>query len=124
MIDFLSDIAGRLLANLSRRHVFADLKPYICTFSDCKDALNTFPTRRMWETHEFKQHHLDTILFCSHCPSIFPTKEEAHSHLRGAHGILLEEKAHGVSLGFYEQREPHEAASLSCPLCFCVPGKS
>jgi ankyrin repeat protein len=112
-----------LLANISRRHVFADLKPHICTFSDCKDALRTFPTREMWETHEFDQHRFDTVLCCSVCSSSFPM-EEREDHLQVAHGILLEKKALVTSLGFYEQRKPHEAASLSCPLCLCVPGES
>jgi hypothetical protein len=49
---------------------------------------------------------------------------EKEGHLQAAHGIGLEKKALATSQGFYEQRKPHEAASLVCPLCLCVPGKS
>jgi hypothetical protein len=46
-------------------------------------------------------------------------------HLRAEHGTLPEKKkALSISLGLYEQRKPHEAISLSCPLCLCIPGKS
>ncbi|KAH8747795.1 hypothetical protein BGZ57DRAFT_835767, partial [Hyaloscypha finlandica] len=127
-IPFGCELCGQILSRIKnridwKRHVFADLKPYICTFSDCKDALKTFPTRGMWETHEFDQHRFDTVLCCSVCSSSFPM-EEREGHLQAAHGILLEKKALATSLGLYEQRKPHEAASLSCPLCLCVPGKS
>jgi len=79
----------------------------------------------MWETHEFDHHRFDTVWCCSVCASSFPTEEERRTHLRAEHGTLLEKKkALGISLGLYEQRKPHEATSLSCPLCTCIPGKS
>ena len=112
-----------MLTNASRRHVFADIKPYICTFSDCKDALKTFPTRAMWETHEFDQHRFDTSLCCSVCRCDVPT-EDREAHVQAAHGLHLKEKPLAISLGLHEQRRPHEAALLSCPLCLSVPGKS
>jgi hypothetical protein len=117
--------AEAFLANVPRRHVFADLKPYICTFSDCKDTLRTFPTRKLWEAHEFDHHRFDAVICCSVCPSKFPTKDEIQTHLRAKHKKLLEmKKALGISLGLREQRQPQEATSLSCPLCLCIPGKS
>jgi len=82
----------------------------------------------MWETHEFEQHRFDTVLCCSLCPrrlfNSFSTEEEGNGHLNTAHGRGLEKKAPGFPLGLYKQRKPHEAASLSCPLCLCVPGTS
>ncbi|PMD42143.1 hypothetical protein L207DRAFT_306462 [Hyaloscypha variabilis F] len=132
-IPFSCETCGQMLSQIKnridwKRHVFADLKPYLCTFSDCKDALRTFPTRKMWETHEFEEHRFDTVLCCSLCPSSltssFLTEEEGNEHLKSAHGRGLEKKAPGIPLGLYKQRKPHEAASISCPLCLCVPGTS
>jgi hypothetical protein len=80
----------------------------------------------MWETHEFDHHRSDTVLCCSVCPSSFQTEEEIETHLRAGHETLSEKggNARGILFGFYEQRKPHEAKSLSCPLCLCIPGKS
>jgi hypothetical protein len=43
-------------------HVFSDIRPYICTFSSCKEPLWTFATRMEWADHEFKNHYSESQL--------------------------------------------------------------
>jgi hypothetical protein len=43
-------------------HVFSDIRPYICTFSSCKEPLWTFATRMEWADHEFKNHYGESQL--------------------------------------------------------------
>lgn len=45
----------------TRMHVFADLRPYICTFPDCRDELAQFTTRAVWANHELTEHRYDQI---------------------------------------------------------------
>jgi hypothetical protein len=78
----------------------------------------------MWETHEFECHRFDAVLYCSVCPSDFPGEEERQAHIQAAHRGLFEKNVKEASLGLCERRKPHDVASLSCPLCLCIPGKS
>ncbi|KAK4219486.1 hypothetical protein QBC37DRAFT_136615 [Rhypophila decipiens] len=39
-----------------KRHVYADLQPYVCTFEDCRSATTYFETRHAWFDHETEVH--------------------------------------------------------------------
>jgi len=41
-----------------RRHVFRDVRPYICTRSGCHASLSTFSSRTEWVQHEIQEHFL------------------------------------------------------------------
>lgn len=108
---------------MARRHVFADLKPYICTFSGCEMELKTFPTRKMWEEHEFSRYREQASWGCPECPSDFATLAESYDHFEASHepvrdGQLPNNAAQGIIW-----RQPH-IASFQCPLCLCIPGDS
>ena len=107
-----------------RRHVFADLKPYICTFSGCKDELLTFPTRKLWEEHEFSQHRVDRSWNCSECPLGFGTPEEWRAHLDGVHRLQFNDGQFQVAASMAEKRTSQAVDSQQCPLCLRIPGKS
>ena len=68
-----------------RRHVFADLKPYICTFADCKLGLASFGTRKAWADHEFSIHRVSKIWLCHDCGSDFTNKEKFREHAKRRH---------------------------------------
>ena len=44
-----------------RGHVLGDLRPYVCTFEDCKIAGDTFASRKEYEYHEFSEHYIKLI---------------------------------------------------------------
>lgn len=111
-------------ADLSRQHVFADLKPYICTFSECKDDLALFSTRKLWEEHEFSQHRVDRSWSCSECPESFPTLEQWREHLIESHRTVLNEMQLQTAARLSEKRKIQDIQTHQCPLCLIVPGKS
>ena len=41
-----------------RKHVFADLRPYVCTFESCPDGHSTYSTRRYLAQHLLTRHGL------------------------------------------------------------------
>lgn len=108
----------------SRRHVFADLKPYVCTFSGCQDELKIFPTRSLWEDHEFSQHRFNKNWACSSCSFKTPTSEAYCEHLQVTHNLSLSDDQYQIATRSAEVREPQHIELQNCPLCLEVPGKS
>jgi len=49
----------------ARHHVFADLRPYMCTFPECKDSDKTYRTRLRFVNHELKEHRGRWIYHCA-----------------------------------------------------------
>jgi hypothetical protein len=90
-------------------HVFADIRPYICTFSSCKDALHTFATRNDWAEHEFKYHLGRTLWPCSKCPMTLNNTDELQGHLYEAHLVAIDQSMLKPTIT--------PIAELSCPLC-------
>lgn len=41
-----------ILADWCRKHVFDDLKPYVCTIEDCKDTATLYSHSGIWAQHE------------------------------------------------------------------------
>ncbi|KAL3477454.1 hypothetical protein BJX99DRAFT_226268 [Aspergillus californicus] len=39
-----------------KRHVFRDLRPYVCTFTECQNAEKLYATRHEWLYHEMQMH--------------------------------------------------------------------
>jgi hypothetical protein len=73
---FTCSICSKTLSGIRNRvdwkmHVFADLHPYICTFTDCPDSLTTYPTRQLWAEHELKNHRSHERYHCHDCSKVF-----------------------------------------------------
>jgi hypothetical protein len=107
-----------------RRHFFADLQPYICTFSTCKDELKTFPTRELWEDHEFGQHRVNRYWSCSKCQHKAKTPEDWRKHLELTHGVPLSDDQYLIAVPSAEVRDSVSIELENCPLCLEIPGKS
>lgn len=108
----------------SRRHVFADIKPYICTFSGCADELKAFPTRKLWEDHEFSLHRQSKFWACTQCPNKSQTTEDFRSHLINEHHIKFSRTQFQRVSQIAERSEQQAMDKQECPLCLEVPGKS
>ncbi|KAH7351162.1 hypothetical protein BKA65DRAFT_593972 [Rhexocercosporidium sp. MPI-PUGE-AT-0058] len=126
---FNCQICGHFLSNIRnrvdwRRHVFADLKPYLCTFPGCKDEFKTFATRKLWEEHEFGQHRMNNHWACSTCQHKSKSPELWRAHLVQAHTFPLSDGQYVLDARLVEVHEPIPIESLSCPLCLEIPGKS
>jgi hypothetical protein len=47
------------ITNVVRTHVLRDLRPYICTFEDCRQADQLFDTFQSWHLHEIQAHGVE-----------------------------------------------------------------
>lgn len=65
----------------SRKHVFRDLRPYVCTFEECN--LRMFGSRNEWFAHEIKIHRREWA--CVTCSKIFTSKSKFQDHLSSTH---------------------------------------
>ncbi|KAF4625812.1 hypothetical protein G7Y89_g12351 [Cudoniella acicularis] len=67
---------------LWKKHVLADLRPYMCTFEHCEIKL--FNDHHSWFSHELKNHRrLWKCYFCSHEP--FEHSDMYQNHLKSRH---------------------------------------
>jgi hypothetical protein len=83
-----------------------------------------FPTRKLWEEHEFGQHRLDRTFKCSDCSASLDTLEELRMHFKKLHQTTFTNTQFKIVASSSEQRTPHAVDSEECPLCLCIPGKS
>jgi hypothetical protein len=68
--------------DVARKHVFADLKPYVCTFEDCE--LRIFSDLHSWVSHELENHRKEwNCYFCRHPP--FSRSNDYLGHVKRQH---------------------------------------
>ena len=104
-------------------HVFADLRPYICTFSDCKDELAQFSTRAAWADHEFTEHRIVRMWRCPECSESLTSASNWEQHLQEMHQrVFIGPQLHSARHIAYETR-PRPIENEECPLCRIVLGK-
>jgi hypothetical protein len=70
-----------------RKHVFEDLRPYVCTFKDCTQGAHLYKGRHEWFAHEREMHRREW--FCSKCKKSFASKEKFRDHLTKKHKNLI-----------------------------------
>ena len=106
-----------------RMHVFADLRPYICTFPNCKDELAQFTTRAAWADHELTEHRYDMMWNCPECSEKFAGTSDWEQHLHEMHQrIFTGPQLHGARITA-SQMHLRPAETEECPLCRVVLGK-
>ncbi|KAJ5151022.1 uncharacterized protein N7482_010274 [Penicillium canariense] len=71
-----------------KMHDFGNLQSYLCTHEECKDAPKTFPTRKLWEDHEFNKHFTQVQWRCFRCNTTTSTQESFVHHLITSHGDI------------------------------------
>ncbi|KAL4938398.1 hypothetical protein BDV06DRAFT_231901 [Aspergillus oleicola] len=66
------------------RHIMRDLRPYVCTFQECKDADQQYDTFTEWVTHESSSHGVQfkDLRTCPICAQPNRTTHHVASHLR------------------------------------------
>jgi nucleoside phosphorylase len=96
-----------------RKHVFSDLRPYVCTFPDCDAPY--FGDINEWFQHEMTLHRV--AYKCFLCPNtVFYREEKYLSHLKREHAEMLDdcEEQPGRNLA----RKPLDQIPASdCPCC-------
>ncbi|EXJ67422.1 uncharacterized protein A1O5_09435 [Cladophialophora psammophila CBS 110553] len=122
-IPFQCEICTRTLSTIKDRtqwkiHVFTDIKPYVCTFNDCKDQLTVFPTRKLWAEHEFRNHRCRISFECYICSQHLDTEEMLFNHLRNEHSLT--ESRPGQLEAIIVRAKNVQARPIEgerCPLC-------
>lgn len=98
-----------------RKHVFEDLRPYICIWNDCVSSEQAFQDQRDWIRHMNMQHW--RVWDCPFgCPTALNDCRALEVHLRSAHeGELSIERANHVSI--LSSRTDQDKAQGQCPMC-------
>ncbi|KAG9239701.1 hypothetical protein BJ875DRAFT_447413 [Amylocarpus encephaloides] len=94
-----------------RKHTYADLKAYVCTFEECDMRLFSDPDE--WFEHELKTHRREWVCFlCQTCTS---TKAAFEWHLQSTHNLTNVAEIEALLL---QSEEPvDEFPPGSCLLC-------
>lgn len=104
-------------------HVFADLRPYICTFPDCRDELAQFTNRAAWADHEFTEHRHDQRWNCLECSKKFTSASDWEQHLQEMHHRVFIGPQLPAARNIAYQTKPRPIETEECPLCRIVLGK-
>ncbi|KAK0334423.1 hypothetical protein LTR02_010162 [Friedmanniomyces endolithicus] len=103
-----------------KKHVFRDLRAYVCTFKDCKEGL--FEDRQTWFEHELSQHRRHWV--CLSCPGkTFDSTTAFRQHLQVVHLQRAHQHPAGgitpeVDLLLEASSRPSDRMPTSaCPFC-------
>ena len=106
---------------MPRRHVFRDLLPYICTFSDCKDELRQFATRQAWADHEFNEHRIYKTWTCRLCSYECSQSTNLIDHLREGHIQCFSESQISTAMSTACTMKSKPTKEEKCLLCDTQP---
>ncbi len=100
--------------HIFRRHVFADMQAYVCTFTDCKTPNQLYETSDSWYNHELQMHRKEWCCNIGDHPPC-SNKEEFLRHMRTSHSDAYLEHQLPDVLKMCER--PTQQAHTICPLC-------
>jgi hypothetical protein len=96
-----------------RKHVFEDIRPYVCTFKNCRQSNHLFDSQHDWFEHEQEVHRREW--FCSSCDEVLDTRASFLEHVEGVHP--------GFQTVLERCERPMQSRQV-CPFCgdMCLPG--
>ncbi|KAF2969664.1 hypothetical protein GQX73_g3944 [Xylaria multiplex] len=101
---------------LWKRHVFRDLRPYVCTFKHCHNAGKLFSSRHDWKNHEFQIHRREYV--CQRCRTRCASRQEMSTHLQGHYGDPIPPAQMNIILDLCDRQvDPSSNHTDSCILC-------
>ncbi|KAH7152101.1 hypothetical protein B0J13DRAFT_255243 [Dactylonectria estremocensis] len=98
-----------------KRHVFGDLRPYTCIFSDCIESNADFDRRHRWQLH-VSQHHWRSWICPFSCEGTFPSATELKLHIGKKHVQNAPEEQLSAFVALGEKAVPDDTAN-TCPVC-------
>jgi len=100
-----------------RRHVYADLRPYLCVSEDCQTPEHQFDRRRDWMQHEL-QNHWKTYTCPFGCPdnSKYPSAAALKGHLNNKHKSNMSASQLGALIDL-SARPLQIEDGIDCRLC-------
>ena len=97
-----------------RRHIFRDLRPYVCTFEDCQNPDKQYITRHDWIYHETQMHRRQWT--CVEHKSNYPTQDLFIEHIKALHSKTVS-ASQLSSLVELSERPIDKMEITPCPLC-------
>ncbi|KAF8545338.1 hypothetical protein BDD12DRAFT_871622 [Trichophaea hybrida] len=73
-----------------KRHVFREIRPYMCTFPTCVKLEHLFGSQHEWFEHELEYHRQSW--YCNQCNQTFSSAETFKKHLQRVHPDSFSEK--------------------------------
>ncbi|KAJ4146174.1 hypothetical protein NW754_001638 [Fusarium falciforme] len=86
-----------------KRHVFRDLRPYICTFEHCQNPDKLYVSRHEWIYHELQIHRRKYV--CKECPKTSSSRTEMLAHVQEHYGESISPAHLDVILNLCDQQD-------------------
>lgn len=107
---------------MGSKHVFGDLEPYMCTYSNCILSVKTFGTRKAWWDHEAERHRAQHAWVCNPCKqdeldSVFDSSAAFDEHIETHHLVKLSSKKLQGIRDVCEKEIGRHSPEARCPLC-------
>ena len=107
-------VCRSLTDKVSRRHIFNDLNPYVCTFEYCDSSL--YSTRHKWFEHELEAHRKDWQCKIKGCGRVFEAVGLLETHVKTRHSDSVTETQLPALLEVCG-RPLDRTAPEDCPFC-------
>ncbi|QPC80095.1 hypothetical protein HYE68_010847 [Fusarium pseudograminearum] len=98
-----------------KRHVLADLRPYVCLWEDCTASGMEFTRRYEWMLHEMQNHRKTYNCPCS-CGMTFRVRPQCRDHINKAHSKAFPTSQLDTMIDL-NAKPMNEKESSICPLC-------
>lgn len=109
---------------VNRKHVKADIRPYVCLMDNCVDPNETFTDTKDWLLHMEPEHKKKIVRWTCNAKKhdsvqVFDTPQAFQSHMRKEHATAVSEN----QLPIITKRAGGPAAEMfsCCPLCSWEP---
>ncbi|EHK27167.1 uncharacterized protein TRIVIDRAFT_34224 [Trichoderma virens Gv29-8] len=98
-----------------KRHVFADLRPYVCLSEDCTATEKWFARRHEWIMHEVENHW--KLYVCPHsCNESFQSRSKCIEHVDKSHPGVI--PTYQLEAAINLNSKPIRAEDgIACPIC-------
>ncbi|CAM1503062.1 Fc.00g078380.m01.CDS01 [Cosmosporella sp. VM-42] len=100
------------------KHVFRDLRPYVCLSSNCSAPEHLYTSRNEFARH-MRQDHWKTWCCSFGCPETYYSAEDFRNHVRTSHGQDISPDKH-ITFERLSSQPDLEKACGECPLCSIV----
>ncbi|KAK3998116.1 hypothetical protein QBC44DRAFT_386391 [Cladorrhinum sp. PSN332] len=101
-----------------RAHLIHDLRPYMCTYEDCKTADQLYDNIQAWIKHEESMHR--RAMRCPEHPThaTFTHPGDFRMHLESEHSHCDDDAKEALLI--YASNSTSESVARCCPICFVV----
>ncbi len=98
-----------------KKHVYNDLRPFLCTFEECTFPTETYQSRRAWFNHELQNHR--RLWTCNgHCKMTFKTEDLMVVHIQ-EHSRTALTDSQSLILARMCVNPIKETVTSKCPMC-------